>query len=169
MSPHCRSSLAGSNCRGAGPAEPCSSSPEPPKEGDQRGHLQVRFKPLEPLEISSGEPTGRQRSLPPAPTPAPGQPGLWAQPWANTLVRGKQPPSSVLRTGLGHFSRGWTAGGGIDKTPCLWRRRGRERGKKRGRNTRERGGRGEGKGKGRKGRLERGQEAGVGFGRCCGW
>lgn len=40
---------------------------------------------------------------------------------------GKTAPSLVLGTVLYRFSRAWTAGGGVDKTPCLrWGRGGRE-------------------------------------------
>lgn len=63
------------------------------------------------------------------------------------------------------FSRAWTAGGGVDKTPCLrWGRGGREgRGKgKTEAEMLERRAREEGRGEKR---LERGQKAGVGCGR----
>lgn len=86
---------------------------------------------------------------------------LQAQPGARTPASGRQPLLGSEDTGLCRFSRVWTAGGGVDKTPCLRWGRGREedrgRGKKRGRHTREKGEGGGWKGKERGGWREGGR------------
>lgn len=120
--------------------------------------MQVRFKPQELLEILLGSPRYKLwMFLKGGGIPFPQQgcvPWVLLELQPQPGARGRQPPSSVLGTRLCRFSRVWTAGGGVDKTPRLcWGRVGERtegRGKKRGSNTREKG-EGEG-GKGRKGR-----------------